>query len=127
MKRFIVSTLIAVLLCVGLFVLTGCENNKENKEEVSESTSKQESIVGIWKNDTTLEGYEFIYTFKEDGTGEYDAAGTLMPFTYTINGDQISILYEGDTVSFDTTFSVEGDTLNVLDSMGNDTLYQKVK
>ena len=127
MKRFIVSTLIAVLLCVGLFVLTGCENNKENKEEVSESTSKQESIVGIWNNDTTLEGYEFIYTFKEDGTGEYDAAGTLMPFTYTINGDQISILYEGDTVSFDTTFSVEGDTLNVLDSMGNDTLYQKVK
>ena len=126
MKKIIVSTLIVVLLCAGLFVLTGCENNKENKEVVSENTSKQESIVGVWKNDTTLEGYEFIYTFKEDGTGEYDAAGTLMPFTYTINGDQISILYEGDTETLDTTFSIDGDTLNVLDSMGNDTLYKKI-
>ena len=50
-----------------------------------------------------------------------------MKFTYKLSGDKISILYDGDTVSFDTTYSVDGDTLNVVDSFGEDTLYERVK
>ena len=39
-----------------------------------------------------------------------------MKCTYTIDGDKISILYDGNTVSFDTTFEIKDDTLNVRDS-----------
>ena len=48
-----------------------------------------------------------------------------MKCTYKIDGDKISILYDGSTVPFETTFSIENDTLNVIDSLGNDTLYTR--
>ena len=114
MKKIVSIVLIAALLSVAVFALTGCEKKE-----------KAPTLVGSWKNDEM--GYDFIYTFNEDGTGKYDAAGTIMDFTYTTDGDNISILYDGDTVSFDTTYHLDGDTLNVVDSIGNDTLYQRVK
>ena len=113
MKKKIFMGLLAIILCV---VLVGCANTKKDK-----------GIVGVWKNDTTYTGYEFVYTFNEDGTGKYDAAGTIMEFKYTVDGDKLSITYTGDTSSFDTTYSIKDDTLNVLDSLGNDTLYKRVK
>ena len=68
------------------------------------------------------------YTFNSDGTGKYDAAGTIMKFTYTLKGDKISIQYEGENMeSFDTKYSIDGNTLNVVDSLGHDTLYKKIK
>ena len=112
MKDTLKIVLISLVLFVGLFGLTACG-------------SKENTIVGQWKNDAY--GSNFVYTFNADGTGKYDAAGTLMEFTYTIDGDKISILYTGNTASFDTTFSIEKDTLNVKDSLGNDTLYKRVK
>ena len=118
-KKGIIIAIVAVIVVAA--VVVACIALSSKKTETSSN-----SIVGSWKNDTTILGYEFVYTFNADGTGNYNAAGTDMPFTYKIDGDKISILYDGDTVSFDTTFSLNGNTLNVLDSNGNDTLYQKV-
>ena len=102
---------IAVIIAVGLIVF---------------NQAKEITIVGTWKN--TELGYDFVYTFNKDGTGKYDAAGTIMEFTYnTTVDDKISILYSGSTVSFDTEYKIEGDTLNVKDSFGNDTIYKRVK
>ena len=50
-----------------------------------------------------------------------------MKCTYETDGDKISIMYEGNTVPFETTYSIDGDTLNVKDSFGEDTLYKKQK
>lgn len=114
MKNKLLLGLFIVVICVAL---VGCGKTNSNKE-----------IVGKWKNDTTIEGYEFIYTFNEDGTGEYDAAGTIMKFKYTIDGNKISFEYtDEDMATFDTTFSIDGDTLNVKDSNNDDTLYEKVE
>ena len=127
-KKTIIIIAVVIVAVIAIVCCAVFMNKKDNNNEASNNSSsviKETSIVGEWKN--TLEGFDFIYTFNADGSGKYDAAGTLMPFTYTIDGDKISILYEGDTVSFDTTFSVNGDTLNVVDSMGEDTLYTKVK
>ena len=112
MRKKFIGCLVVVFLCL---VLVGCsKNNKKN------------SIIGKWKNDSF--GYDFVYTFNEDGTGKYDAAGTIMKFTYTLKGNKLSIKYTGDNMaSFDTKYSVDGDTLNVVDSLGEDTLYKKVK
>ena len=130
MKKVLTIVLIVVLFVGGLFVLTGCDNNNGSTSNGGSSESKTEAksgseIVGSWKNNSY--GSDYIYTFNEDGTGKYDAAGTLMEFTYTIDGSKISILYTGNTDPFETEFKIDGDTLNVIDSLGKDTLYQKVK
>ena len=48
-----------------------------------------------------------------------------MKCTYEIDGDKISILYDGNTAPFETTFSIDGNKLNVKDSMGKDTIYTR--
>ena len=102
---------------------TTVTNQVETPKASEETTSGK--IVGSWKNSDY--GSDYIYTFKADGTGKYDAAGTVMEFTYTTKGNTLSILYTGNTAPFETKFSVKGNTLNVIDSIGNDTLYKKVK
>lgn len=106
MKRVLFSILI-ISCC---FTLIGCGKKDNNS---------QNAIVGKWAHDS------FVYTFNKDGTCSYDAAGTLMKCTYKIDKDKLSILYEGDTTSFDTTFSIDGNKLNVKDSFGDDTIYEK--
>lgn len=120
MKKSTIILIVIVIfaLAVGGFFVFKSLNNKKVEPN---------PIIGIWKNETSIEGLEFVYTFNEEGSGIYDAAGSIMQFTYKIDGDKISILYEGDTASFDTTFSIDGDTLNIIDSNGENIPYQKVK
>ena len=106
MKK-IISTIFVIAICV---LLVGCGK-------------KANGIVGKWE--TKLGSYSYVYTFNEDKTCTYDAAGTLMKGTYEIDGDKISILYDGNTAPFETTFSIEDNKLNVKDSMGNDTIYTR--
>lgn len=108
MKKFIKVFSIALIACIAL---TGCGKK-----------SKKDPIVGKW----TYESMDSVYyVFKEDGTGSYTFAGATKKFTYKIDKNKISILYDGDTASFDTTFSIDGNKLNVKDSFGSDTIYKK--
>ena len=104
MKKNIIASLFVVIICL---FLVGCEKNAKN------------SIVGKWAQGS------YVYTFNEDKTCSYDVAGTIMNCTYEIDGDKISILYDGNTLPFETTFSIDGNKLNVVDSFGNDTIYEK--
>lgn len=101
------KVMIAFVLLFSVIALAGCNDNKSK------------TIVGKW----ALGSY--VYTFNEDGTCSYDVAGTLMKCTYKTDGDKLSILYDGNTVSFDTTYSIDGNKLNVKDSLGNDTIYTR--
>lgn len=116
MKNVLKSILLILVLLIAVFALTACGNKEE-------SNSKKATIVGSWKYD----GADYTYTFNEDGTGDYSAAGTKMEFTYTTEDNKISILYTGNTAPFETEYSIDGDTLNIIDSFGRDTLYKKVK
>ncbi len=78
------------------------------------------SIVGSWVSE---ESSTFVYTFNEDKTGSYSVGGFNMNFTYTIDGNKLSILYEGNTEPFETEFTLENNKLNVKDSFGEDTIY----
>lgn len=105
MKKKSFGVLLVILLCL---ILVGCGKNNN-------------SIVGKWE--CKLGNYSYVYTFNKDNTCTYDAAGTLMKCTYKTKGNKLSILYKGDTVSFDTTYSIKGNKLNVKDSFGKDTIY----
>ena len=115
----------AIISAALLFSLTACGGKDAASTEQNAQVSG--GIEGSWKNDTYLPGTEFIYTFEDDGTGEYNAGGTIMKFTYETDGDKLSILYDGSTAPFETTFEIDGDTLNVVDSLGHDTLYERIK
>ena len=94
-------------------------------DDQDEPAVTDNSIVGQWEY--TEEGVDgaFVYTFNEDGTGNYDMAGTVKAFTYTIEGNTLSILYEGDTEPFELPFVVTDTTLTVKDSNDEDVVYNK--
>ena len=133
----IVAIVVAIIIAVTAIVINNNQANNgdsgnfdpnnsssENDSEDTENTT----IIGQWQfDDTELDGTEiyFVYTFNTDGTGNYNAAGTDMPFTYTTNGNEISIVYESGT--FTTEYELNGSILNVKDSSGNDTLYRRIK
>lgn len=105
--KMLKRVLLATLLLVVTVTLTGC---------------KDKGIVGTWEYKTG--GY--TYTFNEDGTGTYDVAGNIMNFKYTIDGANISFKYTDEEMeTWDTTFSITDDVLNIKDSLGEDTLYKK--
>ena len=95
---------IAAFLFASVLLLTGCG---------------KKGIVGKWAYGS------YVYTFNEDKTCTYDAAGALMECTYEVDGENLSILYKGNTVPFKTTFKIEGNKLHVMDSFGNDTVYTR--
>lgn len=97
----------SILLVVGVIALTGCGKNNKNP------------LVGKWALDS------YVYTFNADKTCSYDVAGTIMKCTYKTDGDKLSILYDGNTAPFETTYSIDGNKLNVKDSFGSDTIYTK--
>ena len=108
MSKFFKKIIVVSLLFVITFALTGCNSSKN-------------PIIGQW----TSEMGEFIYTFNEDGTGKYDSAGNIMEFTYTIESGKLSITYKGNTVPFETEYTIDGKKLIIKDSYGNDTIYNK--
>ncbi len=77
------------------------------------------TIVGKWAQGS------FVYTFNDDNTCEYDVAGTKMKCTYKTDGDKLSILYDGNTVPFETTYKIEDKTLIILDSFGSEVKYER--
>ncbi|MBR0415244.1 MAG: hypothetical protein IJI67_09265 [Clostridia bacterium] len=135
----------AVCVCIMLISFTACGNSKKDETTAAsgETTSASQeqsttaagetttaakqsgasdgSIVGDWE----YESGGFTYTFKADGSGVYDAGGTLMPFTYTASGGKLSITYEGSTEPMVLDYEINGNKLNVKDSLGNDTIYNK--
>ncbi len=104
------NRLLTLSVCLLAFILTiaGCENGKDNNK-----------IVGKWAYGS------FVYTFNADNTCNYNAAGTNLDCTYEIKEDKLSILYKGNTETFDTKFKIEDDKLIIKDSLDNDVVYTK--
>ena len=95
---------------VGIVILTGCGKKKEEKKV---------TLVGEWDYNG------FVYTFNEDGTGNYNALGATMEFTYTTEGTKLSILYDGTTAPFETEYKIEDNKLTIKDSFDEDVVYNR--
>ena len=94
---------------------------KKADAPAADTKSDAPSIVGTWK----YEGGNYIYTFNADGTGTYDLGSSKMEFTYTTTDKVLSITYTGNTSPMELEYILDGNTLNVKDSFGNDTIYKK--
>ena len=107
MKKSLISIVIATVLMVSVFALTGCGKKGAN------------TIVGSWDHSG------FVYTFNKDKTGSYDALGNKMNFTYEDDGEKVSILYTGNTAASTYEYKIEGKKLIIKDSFGNDVEYTR--
>ncbi|MCR5832664.1 MAG: hypothetical protein K6G36_01820 [Candidatus Saccharibacteria bacterium] len=81
-------------------------------------------LVGKWKS----EYGSWYYNFTSETEGGYGTDAFDIPdqpFTYTDNGDSITIQYEGVTSSMTLNYRLEDDgkKLIVVDSFGSDTVY----
>ena len=103
------KVLLVLLVIVSVFFLVGCEK-KESKP----------TLVGSWEHKS---GY--TYTFNEDGTGKYSYDSRFMEFTYKDKGNEVEILYTGNTNSSTFEYKIEGKKLIIKDSFGTDVEYIK--
>ena len=99
-------------LCLGFifaFVIlfaTGCESSK--------------GLVGSWEYESSS---DYVYTFNKDKTCSYEFFGSKRECTYEDNGSSVTILYDGDTGSSTYDYTIDGDTLTIKDSFGDDVIY----
>ena len=100
------KSLLACLLVLACVVVVGC--------------GKKDPIVGKWAYGS---GESFMYTFNSDGTCHYTANNK--DCTYKVDGEKLSITYEGSTAPFETTFKIEDNKLIIKDSFGSDVVYEK--
>ena len=89
--------------------------------ESAKAGATDTGLVGTWE----YEIVGFTYTFNSDGSGVYDVAGTQMKFTYTAENSVLSITYEDSTAPIQLEYVLSGDTLNIKDSAGSDTIYHR--
>ena len=92
--------------------------------ETEANASADNGLVGSW-DFAALSG--MVYTFNADGTGSYDMFGEVMNFTYEADGSTLKITFtdEGVDVPTELAYTIDGDILNVKDSLGNDTIYKR--
>ena len=114
MKKSLIS-IIAVALCILFTASALCACGDTSGDEDEGKTN----LVGSWE----YESGGYIYTFSEDGTGNYDAGGTVMEFNYTDKSNSIEFSYEDTTESSTYEYRIEGDALYIKDSLGNDVKY----
>ena len=92
--------------------------------ETEAKTSADNGLVGSWDY-AELSG--MVYTFNADGTGSYNMFGEVMNFTYEADGSTLKLTFTDEDVDVPTelAYTIDGDTLNVKDSLGNDTIYKR--
>ncbi|MBR5198649.1 MAG: lipocalin family protein [Bacteroidales bacterium] len=105
MKRFFILTAI-----LAVFGLSSCE--KEPSKAIVgtwEAVKMEASIAGIDMTVNMAEaGMKMEFTFNEDGSGsiyiESDGRGERTPFDYSVNGNLLSIISDGETEGVPVSF-----------------------
>ena len=129
MKRIISLVLVVMLLgTCGLLVGCGKSGDKKATNEKYTDAKGHEldgNLIGKWK--CKFGGSDYVYTFKKDGTGVYDVAGTKMNIAewYTEKA-VLKIKFNPDDASMDLPYKLKGDKLTVKDSLDEDVVYKRV-
>ncbi len=107
-RRFKIE-LFAVAIMIGF--ITGCSKNK---------------LIGTWKYSVNGEvNQDIYYTFKKNKKGSYTSHGETKEFTYEITNKEVTITYDGTTLSSKYAYVVENDILTIKDNFGANITYKK--
>ena len=107
--------ILTVILILCSLVLVSCGSKKEGLTRSAGNPAQE--IIGTWDS-KDYPGFGFTYVFNADGTGSYYGE----KIAWSIDGDQISIANEG-VEPFVTKYEINGNELNIIDGLGNDTIY----
>lgn len=106
MKKIIFSL---VAVAAMAFAMVACNNNKTNEEatdtnavEAVEAAAEEAGIVGTFTHESLG-----TYEFKADGTATWDGR----TFTYTVEGDKLSMINEFMENPMTYTFTFDGKDL----------------
>ncbi len=88
----------------------------------SDPAADMKAIVGSWPHESAK---EYVYTFKEDKTGDYTMGDQKKAFTYNIEDGKLKILFKGDSAAFENVYRIEGNKLIIKDSFDKDVVYVK--
>ena len=129
MKRIISLVLVVMLLgTCGLLVGCGKSGSKNATNEKYTDAKGHEldgNLIGKWK--CKFAGSDYVYTFKKDGTGVYDVAGSKMDICeWCTEKSTVKIKFNPDEASMDLKYKIKGDTLTIKDSLDNDVTYKRV-
>ena len=82
-------------------------------------------IVGKWEYNQKDYEIPAVYTFKDDGTGEYNLAGQVQKLTYKTKGNKITITYKGEP-DMEQKYKLKGDVLTLYDITDSPVVYYRV-
>ena len=129
MKKVIIILSIAAALTM-VCTLAACNKNDSDNEGSSAASVVSEQpadpLAGKWQSKDLP---DYIYTFNADGTGQYDMAGKVLELGYetTEEGTITISFHEEGYTPVTLRYELDGDTLNIKDSFGSDTIYLRVK
>jgi len=87
----------------------------------AEEAAARKALVGAWLQRDS--DWEDTYIFNADGTGKL-ISGPEYPFTYSVNGDTLTITYGPDDVE-EFSFTVDGDLLTMIDMWDEELLLDR--
>lgn len=85
------------------------------------AAAARKALVGTWLQRDS--DWDDTYIFNDDGSGLL-ISGPEYPFTYTVNGDTLTLIYGPDDEE-EFTFSVDGDLLAMIDMWDEELLLDK--
>ncbi len=94
--------------------------------EEAVSTLDASAILGTWTDKESNWGT--TYSFEADGTGamSYSVTGENYPFTYSVDGDQVDMIFEDDDRIW-YTVETDGANLVLIDNVGERHSFEAVK
>ena len=129
MKNSIIKIIAVLFVVMITAAFAGCNNDQTEESSFilteSEEVINSDPLVGKWQSEKLS---NYVYTFNDDGTGQYDMAGKVLKLTYSTDEGKITLnfLEEGYT-PVTLNYILDGDSLNIKDSFGKDTFYVRVK
>lgn len=93
----------------------------DEETTVSVVNVEASELLGTWLERDS--DWDNTYIFNADGTGLL-ISGPEYPFTFTASGDVLTLTYDDEDIE-ESTISVSGDLLTMIDKFGNEILLDK--
>lgn len=96
-----------------------------NKKAPKKPTVHGSGVAGVWGYNQKDYKIPAQYTFKKDGTGEYNIAGQVQKLKWKTKGNKITITFKGEP-DMTQKYKLNGDVLTLYDITDSPVVYYRV-